>query len=70
MMQSNTMAVPITSNVNTNSENPRMNLIPKSMGYENTIQKLELEKSYLSVTLHSLNEKYENEIMILEESYK
>ncbi|XP_011875456.1 PREDICTED: centrosomal protein of 290 kDa-like isoform X2 [Vollenhovia emeryi] len=64
-----TTAVPITSSVNTNSEDAP-SLIPKNMGYENTIHKLELEKSHLSVTLHSLSEKYENEIMFLDESYK
>ncbi|XP_025986119.1 golgin subfamily A member 4 isoform X1 [Solenopsis invicta] len=68
--KSNIMAVPIASDVNTNSEDARSNLIPKSIGYENAIHKLELEKSHLSVMLHSLNEKYENEIMILDESYK
>lgn len=46
------------------------NLIQKGIGYETAIQKLELEKSHLTVTIHSLNEKYENEIMILDESYK
>lgn len=46
------------------------NLIHKAAGYESVIQKLELEKSHLSVTIRSLNEKYENEIMILDESYK
>lgn len=70
MMQSNTIIVPITSDVNTNLEDTHSSLIPKSMGYENVIHKLELEKSHLSVTLQSLNEKYENEIMILDESYK
>ncbi|XP_077266011.1 fas-binding factor 1 twitchy isoform X2 [Temnothorax americanus] len=67
--KSNTMAVPITD-VNTNSENVHSSLISKNMGYESAIRKLELEKSHLSVTLHSLNEKYENEITILDESYK
>ncbi|XP_071627650.1 uncharacterized protein Twy [Temnothorax longispinosus] len=67
--KSNTMAVPI-ANVNTNSENVHSSLISKNMGYESAIRKLELEKSHLSVTLHSLNEKYENEITILDESYK
>lgn len=69
MMQSNTTAVPITSNVNTNSD-VNNSLVHKNIGYESTIRKLEIEKSHLSVTLHSLNEKYENEIMILNESYK
>lgn len=69
MMQSNTMAVPVISNVNTNSD-VHNSLVPKNIGYESTIRKLEIEKSHLSVTLHSLNEKYENEIMILNESYK
>lgn len=69
MMQSNTN-VPIISNVNTNLEDMRNSLVPKNVGYENTIHQLELEKSHLSVTLNSLNEKYENEIMILDESYK
>lgn len=64
------MTIPITSNVNTNLEDVHNSLIPKNMDYKNAIHKLELEKSHLSVTLHSLNEKYENEIMILDESYK
>ncbi|XP_018397134.1 PREDICTED: golgin subfamily A member 4-like [Cyphomyrmex costatus] len=67
--QSNTK-VPITSDINTNSEDVRSILIPKRIDYEKTIHNLELEKSHLSVTLHSLNEKYKNEIMILDESYK
>ncbi|XP_011697457.1 PREDICTED: fas-binding factor 1 homolog isoform X2 [Wasmannia auropunctata] len=67
---SHAMAVPITSDVNINSEDARSSSIPKSIGYENAVHKLELEKSHLSVTLHSLNDKYENEIMILDESYK
>lgn len=70
VMQSNTIAVPITSNINRSLEDAHSSLIVKNMGYENAISKLELEKSHLSVTLHSLNEKYENEIMILDESYK
>ncbi|XP_036140985.1 golgin subfamily A member 4 isoform X3 [Monomorium pharaonis] len=68
--KSGTMAVPIASDVNTNSEDVRSTLIPQNMGYENAIHKLELEKSHLSVTLHNLSEKYENEITILDESYK
>lgn len=63
------MAVPI-SDVNTNLEDVHSSLIPKNVGYENAIRQLELEKSHLSVTLNSLNEKYESEIMILDESYK
>jgi len=70
MIQSNTVAVPVTSDVNTNLKDTHSSLIPKSKDYDNAIYKLELEKSHLSVTLHSLNEKYENEIMILDESYK
>lgn len=66
MMQTN-IAVVSSSNVSRNSID---NLIHKEAGYKNVIQKLELEKSHLSVTIHSLNEKYENEIMILDESYK
>lgn len=53
-----------------NSEDMHNNLIQKEAGYENVIQKLELEKSHLTVTIQSLNEKYGNEIMILDESYK
>ncbi|GAB1863771.1 Fas-binding factor 1 [Camponotus japonicus] len=53
-----------------NSENICGNLIHKGADYENMIYKLELEKSHLTVTIRSLNEKYENEIMILDESYK
>ncbi|KAL0122927.1 hypothetical protein PUN28_007531 [Cardiocondyla obscurior] len=67
---SSTMAVPITSNVNANLEGTHNRLTSKNIDYENTIYKLELENSHLSVKLHSLNEKYENEIMILDESYK
>ncbi|XP_018348196.1 PREDICTED: golgin subfamily A member 4-like isoform X2 [Trachymyrmex septentrionalis] len=68
--QSNTTVIPITSDINTNSEDVRNILIHKSKDYEKAIHNLELEKSHLSVTLHSLNEKYKNEIMILDESYK
>ncbi|XP_018317647.1 golgin subfamily A member 4 [Mycetomoellerius zeteki] len=67
---SNTTVVPITSDINTNSEDVHNILIHKSIDYEKAIHNLELEKSHLSVTLHSLNEKYKNEIMILDESYK
>ncbi|XP_011065412.1 PREDICTED: probable E3 ubiquitin-protein ligase bre1 [Acromyrmex echinatior] len=67
--QSNTTVVPIISDINTNSEDVRI-LTHKNIDYEKAIHNLELEKSHLSVTLHSLNEKYKNEIMILDESYK
>lgn len=63
-MQSN-----IVANSGT-SKNSGDNLIPRETGYESMIKKLELEKSYLTVTINNLNEKYENEIMILDESYK
>ncbi|XP_032676938.1 trichohyalin-like [Odontomachus brunneus] len=65
--RTNTVVVS-SSNVSRNSVDD--NLIHKETGYKNVIQKLELEKSHMSVTIHSLNEKYENEIMILDESYK
>ncbi|XP_012216411.1 fas-binding factor 1-like [Linepithema humile] len=68
--ESNTMDVLINSDINKNSGKAQDNLISKNTSYENVIQKLELEKSHLTVTIHSLNEKYENEIMILDESYK
>lgn len=68
MMQTSTAIVATSSSVNKSVVND--NLIRKEAGYKNVIQKLELEKSHLSVTIHSLNEKYENEIMILDESYK
>lgn len=63
------MGVSINSDINKNSEKTQ-DLIRNNTNYENVIQKLELEKSYLTVTIHSLNEKYENEITILDESYK
>ncbi|KAL6266223.1 hypothetical protein P5V15_003083 [Pogonomyrmex californicus] len=65
--KSKTGDAPMISDVNSEDV---YNLIHKNAGYENAIHKLELEKSHLSVTLHSLNEKYENEMMILDESYK
>lgn len=64
------MDVSINSNISKNSEEAHDSLIRKNANYENVIQKLELDKSHLTVTIHSLNEKYENEIMILDESYK
>lgn len=67
-MQPNAVNVPLDANKN--SENAYGNLTRKDTGYENMIYKLELEKSHLTVAIHSLNEKYENEIMILDESYK
>lgn len=67
--KSNTVAV-LDYDASKNSEDMHNNLIQKEAGYENVIQKLELEKSHLTVTIQSLNEKYENEIMILDESYK
>ncbi|XP_014470107.1 PREDICTED: trichohyalin-like [Dinoponera quadriceps] len=67
-LKASTAIVSTTSNVSKNSMDD--NLSRKETGYKNVIQKLELEKSHLSVTIHSLNEKYENEIMILDESYK
>lgn len=63
-------AVNVPLDANKNSENAYGNLTRKDTGYENMIYKLELEKSHLTVAIHSLNEKYENEIMILDESYK
>lgn len=68
MIQIDTVVVSTNSDVSRNSLDD--NLICKEAGYKNVIQKLELEKSHLSVTIHSLNEKYENEITILDESYK
>jgi len=65
-MKSNMM---IIFNVN-NSKDAHNNFIHKEIGYETAIQKLELEKSHLTVQIYSLNEKYENEIMILDDSYK
>lgn len=67
-MQSN--AIDNVPDADKNSENICDNLIHKGADYENMIYKLELEKSHLTVTIRSLNEKYENEIMILDESYK
>ncbi|XP_029172674.1 LOW QUALITY PROTEIN: trichohyalin-like [Nylanderia fulva] len=64
----NVVDVPLDANKN--SENPYSNLTRKDASYDNMIYKLELEKSHLTVAIHSLNEKYENEIMILDESYK
>ncbi|XP_072767189.1 uncharacterized protein Twy isoform X2 [Anoplolepis gracilipes] len=66
--KSNTIDVsPVT---NKNSADAYGNLIRKDASCENMIHKLELENSHLTVTMRSLNEKYENEIMILDESYK
>lgn len=67
-MQSN--AIDNAPDADKNSENICGNLIHKGADYENMIYKLELEKSHLTVTIRSLNEKYENEIMILDGSYK
>lgn len=66
-MQSNIM---MNSDMSKNVENTHNNFIHKEADYENLIQKLQLEKSHLTVTIHTLSEKYENEIMILDESYK
>lgn len=66
-MQSNIMVIPTNSDIIKNFGD---NLIPRETTYENVIKKLELEKSHLTVTVHSLNEKYKSEIMILDESYK
>lgn len=63
----NAVDVPLDAN---KKENTHDNLTRKDASYENMIYKLELEKSHLTVAIHSLNEKYENEIMILDESYK
>ncbi|EFN89448.1 Fas-binding factor 1, partial [Harpegnathos saltator] len=68
ILRTNTAIISTSSNVSKNPIDDNLNR--KESGYKNIIQKLELEKSHLSVTIHSLNEKYENEIMILDESYK
>ena len=41
------MAIPITSDINTNLEDVRNILIHKSIDYEKTIHNIELEKSHL-----------------------
>ncbi|KAL6434459.1 hypothetical protein ACFW04_006100 [Cataglyphis niger] len=66
--KSNTIDVPLDANKN--SEDAYGNLICKNASYKNLIHKLELENSNLTVTIRSLSEKYEHEIMILDESYK
>lgn len=68
-MQPNTVAS-VNPDVSKASEDASSLIHKTTTGYESAIQKLELEKSHLNVTINSLNEKYENEITILDESYK
>lgn len=63
-------AIDVPPDANKNSEDIYGNLICKNASYKNLVHKLELENSHLTITIRSLNEKYENEIMILDESYK
>ncbi|XP_020299137.1 golgin subfamily A member 4-like isoform X2 [Pseudomyrmex gracilis] len=63
-------AASVNPDVSKASEDASSLIHKTTIGYESAIQKLELEKSHLNVTINSLNEKYENEITILDESYK
>lgn len=69
-MQSTSAMASVNSDISKASEDANGFKIPKTAGYESAFQKLELEKFHPTVTISSLNEKYESEIMILDESYK